>query len=116
MIESFENSNKIVAVGRDSVGLRSNFVLRCEVREFQAEYPSVDSEDPPHVNVAVNVKLISLPKRIIVAVTTEEQRLVAPENKLNSIVETFDVALGRVLRQVVVWTLTQPETENFKPR
>ncbi|MCR9177131.1 MAG: ABC-type transport auxiliary lipoprotein family protein [Alphaproteobacteria bacterium] len=116
LIESFENSGQIVAVGRDSVGLRSNFVLRCEVREFQAEYPSVESEDAPFVHVSINAKLIGLPKRVIVAVTTETQRIVAPENKLDRIVETFDVALGRVLRQIVVWTLTLPETQGFRPR
>lgn len=116
LIESFENSQRIVAVGRDSVGLRSNFVLRCEVREFQTEYPSVDSEAAPFVHVSINAKLIGLPKRVIVAVTTETQRIVAPENKLSNIVETFDVALGRVLRQIVVWTLTQPETQAFRPR
>jgi cholesterol transport system auxiliary component len=116
LIESFENSERIVAVGRDSVGLRSNFVLRCEVREFQSEYPSVESEDPPFVHVSINAKLIGLPKRVIVAVTTETQKIVAPENKLNSIVETFDVALGRVLREIVTWTLTRPETQGFRPR
>ena len=32
MIESFENSGKIVAVGRESIGLRSDFVLKTELR------------------------------------------------------------------------------------
>ena len=38
MIESFENSKRIVSVGRESVALRSDFVLKSELREFQAEY------------------------------------------------------------------------------
>ena len=37
LIESFENTGKIVAVGRQSVGLRSDFNLKSELREFQAE-------------------------------------------------------------------------------
>ena len=38
LIESFENTGKIIAVGRQSLGLRSDFNLKLEVREFQAEY------------------------------------------------------------------------------
>ena len=38
MIESFENSQRIIAVGRDVVGLRADFILKSELREFQAEY------------------------------------------------------------------------------
>ncbi|MBE9554391.1 MAG: membrane integrity-associated transporter subunit PqiC, partial [Proteobacteria bacterium] len=38
MVESFENSGKIIAVGRDAIGLRSNILLKTELREFQAEY------------------------------------------------------------------------------
>ena len=38
MVESFENSRHIVAVGRESVGLRADYILKSELREFQAEY------------------------------------------------------------------------------
>ena len=36
MIESFENSGKIVSVGRENIGLRSDYVLKVELREFSA--------------------------------------------------------------------------------
>src|SRR3546814_19458570 len=38
MIESFENSPRTVGVGRQSVSLRSDFVLRVELRGFPAPY------------------------------------------------------------------------------
>ena len=38
MLESFENTGKIVAVGRQTIGLRSDFNLVSDLREFQAEY------------------------------------------------------------------------------
>src|SRR6185312_17064332 len=37
LLQSFENSKKIVSVGPQSLGLRSDFVLKTELREFQAE-------------------------------------------------------------------------------
>ena len=34
IVESFENSSKIVAVGCESLGLRADYVLKLELREF----------------------------------------------------------------------------------
>ena len=34
LVESFENTGKIVAVGRQSIGLRSDYILKTELREF----------------------------------------------------------------------------------
>ena len=58
LIESFENSGKIVAVGRESAGLRSDFVLRTELREFQAEY---FEPGPPKMRVRRSAKLAEMP-------------------------------------------------------
>ena len=38
LIESFENTGKIVAVSRESVRLRPDYLLQTELRELQAEY------------------------------------------------------------------------------
>ncbi|WP_152613388.1 ABC-type transport auxiliary lipoprotein family protein [Inquilinus limosus] len=37
LVESFENTGKIVSVGRQISGLRANYVLQPEIREFRAE-------------------------------------------------------------------------------
>lgn len=108
LVESFDNSGRIVGVGRQSISLRTDFVLGLELREFQAEY--ADGAEAPTVNVRLNVKLIELPQRRIVASATFERLVASPDNRMSSIVEAFDQALGRVLRDVVVWTLTRPET------
>src|ERR1700730_1803605 len=38
IVDSFENSHKIVAVSRDSIGLRPNYVLQPDLRNFEALY------------------------------------------------------------------------------
>ena len=38
LIESFEASGAIVAIGRDAVGLKPDYVLQSELRDFQAEF------------------------------------------------------------------------------
>jgi cholesterol transport system auxiliary component len=108
LVESFDNTGKIIGVGRQSISLRSDFVLGLELREFQAEY--TDGVEAPTVNVRLNVKLVELPQRRIVASATFDRLVPSPDNRMSSIVEAFDQALGRVLRDVVVWTLTRPET------
>lgn len=103
LIESFENSEKIIGVGRDGVSFRSDFSLRVELREFQAEY--FDGAESPTINVRVNVKMVQMPQRTIVASQGFETKRRAPSNRMSDIVQTFDTALGLVLRDVVVWTL-----------
>ncbi len=106
LIESFENSGRIVGVGRLAVALRSDYVLQPELREFQAEYGGAAA---PTVRVRVNAKLIKMPERHIVASRTFERTIESPDNRMPSIVKTFDQALGKVMRDLVVWTL---EVEN----
>lgn len=113
ILESFENSDRIVAVGRRAIGLRSDYELRVDVREFQAEYynhpgqPQACAAAPVCVDVVVNAKLIYTPRRTIVA--TRDFAGYAPSqiDDLVNIVEAFDVALGGVLKDVVGWTLIE---------
>jgi len=104
MIESFENSRKIVSVGRESVGLRADFILKSELRELQAIYPNGGL---PETLVALNAKLVQMPRRTIVASRSFESRVPAQADALPAIVSAFDEALGKVLRQLVEWTLIE---------
>jgi cholesterol transport system auxiliary component len=104
LVESFENTGRIVAVGRESVGLRADYVLKIELREFQAEYASPDT--PPTVHIRIISKLVRMPVREIVASHMTERKAVAAANTLDRVVAALDEALGPVLKDVVVWTLT----------
>ncbi len=44
LVQSFENSGAITAIDRESVGLRADFILKPEIRHFEAVYDS--SERP----------------------------------------------------------------------
>ncbi len=102
IIESFENSGKIVAVGRESIGLRSDFVLKTELREFQAEY----FDGPvPAARVQINAKLVKMPQRAIIGSVRIDRVAPAESDRLEAIVEAFDEALGKVLKNLVTWAL-----------
>jgi cholesterol transport system auxiliary component len=101
LVESFENSKRIVGVGRQSATLRADYTLITELREFQAE--SYDGKQTIHVRI--NAKLVRLPERIIVSTTSADHRVPFEESGMDDIVHAFDAALGKALKEVVNWTL-----------
>jgi len=103
MIESFENSGKIISIGRESVGLRADFVLKSELREFQAEY---FDGGPPKARVRINLKLVRMPQREIIGSESFEAVVEASTDSLDAVIVAFDEALGKVLRRVVEWTIS----------
>ena len=109
LIQSFENSQRIVSVGRQQLGLRSDFILKSELREFQAEKRA----DGTRVRVRLNVKLVRPLEGIILASQTFESIKTTPSDKVNDVVDNFDEALGTVLKRAVIWALT--EGANAKP-
>jgi cholesterol transport system auxiliary component len=106
ILQSFENSRAITAIDRESVGLRADFILKTELRHFEAVYDSPDG--PPEIWVAVNVRLVNPTTRDVVAQTSFERRQLASANDVPSIVSAFDEALGGVMKEIVVWTVTNP--------
>jgi cholesterol transport system auxiliary component len=113
LVESFENSGKIVAVGRQTIGLRSDFNLKTELREFQAEYASTNR--PPTVHVRLSARLIQQPRREIVASQNFDARVEASDTSMDSVILAFDEALGKVIRRTVEWTL-QEGAQVYRPR
>ena len=104
LVESFENSGKILAVSRQAIGLRSDFSLKTDLREFQAEYFGNDHTQPK-VRVRISAKLIEHPRQRIIAAGNFEQTVHARSGELGSIVSAFDQALGKVTKRLVEWTL-----------
>lgn len=106
MAESFENSGRILAVGRDSVSLRADFILKTDLREFQAEY---FAGPIPKAHVTVIAKLVQIPRRAIVGLKKFEAIVPAESDSMEAIIEAFDAALGKVLKRLVGWTLLTGE-------
>lgn len=72
LVESFENTNKIKAVSRQSIGLRADFNLKTELREFQAE--TDDKNQTTRVRVRINAKIVTQPRRTIIGSITLKAR------------------------------------------
>ncbi len=105
LVESFENTGKVVAVGRQSIGLRPDFSVKSDLREFQAEY--FEAGGQPRIHVRLNLKLIKMPEARIVASRTFDQIEPASGKEITAIVQSFDETLGKVMRRSVEWTLRE---------
>jgi cholesterol transport system auxiliary component len=105
IVDSFENTRKIVAVARESIGIRANYVLQPDLRNFEALYYY---GEPPIVRVRIIAKLVRMPDRQIIGVASFERCVRARTDKIPKVVEAFDQALGGVIKQLVSWTLRAP--------
>jgi cholesterol transport system auxiliary component len=110
LIESFESTKRISGVGREAIGLRPDYILMTDLREFEAVY---DGDNPiPTIWIRMNAKLVKLPERRIVASETFGEKLPAAGSKLTDIVAAFDEALGSVFKQIVMFALAAPTQQS----
>ena len=105
IVDSFENTRKIVAVARESIELRANYVLQPDLRNFEAMYYY---GQPPIVRVRIIAKLVRMPDRQIIGVASFERCVRARADSIPKVVDAFDQALGSVIKRLVAWTLRTP--------
>ncbi len=105
IVDSFENTHKIVAVARELIGIKANYVLQPDLRNFEALYYY---GEPPIVRVRIIAKLVRMPDRQIIGEASFERCVRARADKIPKVVEAFDQALGSVIKRLVSWTLRTP--------
>ena len=108
LVEAFEKSGRIGAVARDSGGVHGDYVLTTEIRHFEAQYDSGNAA--PNVVVDIEAKLLTLPRRDVVATLDSSHQVRAAENSVPAVVAAFNQATGAVLEEIVAWSLRAPAT------
>jgi cholesterol transport system auxiliary component len=104
LVESFENSGKIVGVGRRAIGLIGDYILTSELREFEAMN---DGSGVTRAAVRVVLKLVRQSSGYIVASSTQSETVDCASDSPADVVIAFDAALGKVLKRSVTWVLTE---------
>jgi cholesterol transport system auxiliary component len=105
LVDCLQRSGAIAA-GPASLGLRADFVLETAIRDFEAAYDS--SAGPPRVVIGLDVDLISLPERRLIAQAALKAEAPATANTVPETVRAFDTALGRAVTDAATWTLANP--------
>jgi cholesterol transport system auxiliary component len=104
LVESFENTGKVVAVGRDTAGLRADYLIQTELRDFEARYYT-GTDRPPLVYVRMEAKLVKMPEREIVSSLGIVETADAQRNEIEEIIVAFNEATGNTMKRVVQWVL-----------
>jgi len=106
LVESFENTGKVAAVGRQAIGLSADFKLVTDLREFQAEVGG-DDQAALSVLVHLNMKIVQEPRGLIVASRSFKERVEVGSDDMIAVVTAFDRALGRTMAQSVDWAVRE---------
>jgi cholesterol transport system auxiliary component len=106
LVEAFQRSGKIKAVGRDTAGLNPDYLLNLDVLDFEAFYAVPDT--PPRIDVKVAATLMGARNHEVVQTMRSEHSVQASANDMTSITQAFTEATGAALREIVNWTLHAP--------
>lgn len=109
LLESFDNSERIDVLGRGAYGLRADYGLLVNIREFQAEYAEIDGK--PDVRIRFQARLVAMPRRTHIASTSVVGLATAESRKLNDIIDAFDQAFGSAAKDLVSWTVRRTAEE-----
>ena len=104
VIESFESTGRVEALGPGATGGLADWALRIYIREFQAEYDE-RTDEPPVVRARLQARLLRMPRREEVDFADFATEAPAPSARLDDIVDTMDGALGTTMRDLVEWTV-----------
>ena len=106
LVEAFQKSGRIAAVGRDGQGIRADYILQTEIRDFEAYYAVADT--PPKARVSFTVSLVGALQREVISTLQVQQEAQAGANNLPSITAAFTQAAGAAITEIVAWTLKTP--------
>jgi cholesterol transport system auxiliary component len=106
IIQSFRSSGAIGVVVDRRANIRPDFLLQTDLTAFEA---TETASGPPDVHVAMSATLIRMPRRNVVGTTQIARTVTSKATDLESIALAFDDALGKVLKDLVEWTLRTGE-------
>ena len=115
LIESYENTGKVDAVGRSAVSLRPDYVVVTDIREFQARTrPGGSVNDPLQVEVRLNLKLVNAEIDRIIGSRSFEKVVDTTSDQPDDVADAFDRALGSVMRNGVEWSVRRMHSDSIK--
>jgi cholesterol transport system auxiliary component len=102
LVQAFDRSGRVQAAPRDSASLRADLTLATDLRDFEAQYDTVDSA--PLVVISLQAKLLDQRGQVIASIDSK-QTARATQNSVASVVAAFDQAMAAALSQIVTWSL-----------
>ena len=103
VVEAFEDSGKIAAVGRQATAVRADYLLLLDIRHYEAVYATAAAS--PSAIIEINAKLIDTTGHVA-ATRTFSQSTPASGTAVPAVAQAFDTALTALTGELIGWTLT----------
>lgn len=103
LVRAFEDSGRIIAVGRQASGMRGDFALLLDIRQFESVY--ADPAQAPAATIEVQAKLLAHPSSRVLASKTFRVAVPASDAKVPAVMAAFDGAMTQAIGEIVGWTL-----------
>ena len=101
IVQSFRNAGRLVQVGTNRDRVRPQFQLVSDLRAFQLNR----GNGPDMVRVVLQAQLLRMPERDTVGRESFAADRPPIGTGIDAVVEAFDEALGRVMKELVAWTI-----------
>ena len=103
LIEGFEDSTRVIGVGRMSSSVGGDIALIGELRAFEAEFPD---EGQAFAHIVYSAKLVHYSSSRVLTARVFEQRVPTGGRDLPSVVEAFERGVNAMVPEIVDWSLT----------
>ena len=104
IVQGFEDSHRIVGVGSSASGLRADYALAIELRDFQLEM-----NPATHAQIRLQVRLLDYTSNRVLAAQMFSAEAPAVGSDAGAAFGAFQEALNRVVPELVEWTLREGE-------
>ncbi len=101
VVQGFENSGRIVGVGSATSGLRADYALAIDLRDFQLEY----HDGTPRAAIRFQARLLDYTSSRVLATQAFSAESPAGAADAASAFAAFETALDTVIPELVDWTL-----------
>lgn len=103
VVQGFEDSGRIVGIGSGTSGLRGDYALAIELRDFQVEYRN----GAPQAAIRFQARLLDYTSNRVLAAQAFAAQAPAAGTDAASAFVAFEAALDTVIPQLVDWTLQE---------
>ncbi len=115
LVNSLQNSGRFLAIGRENMGLRGDYLLKINLNALQADY-----RDGAQITAkaSLTVNLVTMPRRVIVESATFSATAPARDGSMPAIYQALDHASQSVLTQTTNWiasVLSKGATKKQQP-
>jgi cholesterol transport system auxiliary component len=101
LLRTLQGAAESHGVGRPESGIRGDFVLQTDLRDFQAEYRSASV---PTVVVRIDTQLVDNTTRRIVATRSFASERPCASSAIAVVFPSFEQALSEAVAQIAEWT------------